>query len=187
MNLSTNEIMFNCHIDILTGDLRNETFIEVCDYIDKYYIFDGDEEKAKENYSSDNWEAVYLWSEKFGDMEDLPLLGHHMRNPFDFIFFFYMHHRILGLLFYPLIFLDVVISGGKAYKINQKTFKLQRDTSGKIKAYFKMKVLNMFIAKKIVDYFIYNSSYYLSWLNIFQIYHKNPNNLVRRSFELNNH
>jgi len=175
--------MFNCQVDLLNHVQGEKVTSSIPEYIDKYFKFNGDEGLANENYSSDNMESVYLWCFRFKKewIENLPLKGHHSKNPFDYIFFYYIKHPIIGLIYYPLIFIDVVLAGMKPYKVNQRTHKLERDTSGKLKSFFKMRVLNMFVAKRIVDFFIYHSSYYKSWFNIFCIYHPSTHR-VHRAF-----
>lgn len=173
-NLSTNEIMFDCQVDIANGYIDIKTAGKVLDYIDKYRRYNGDEEKAQENYSSDNWESVFQWAKLFQDkafMDLLPVSGHHSKNPFDRVYFFKMKYPLLGLIVTPIVYLDVLFAATKPYKLNQGTKKWERDTSGKLKAFFKMKASKMKILKKITDFFIGLSDYYKSWDNVFQIYH----------------
>ena len=84
-----------------------------------------------------------------------------------------------GFLLYPIVVADVLFSGAKPYKLNQKTKKWERDTSGKIKAYFKMRSHNMFIVKLMVTWINSKSGYYKTWGNIFTIYHGKEHELVR--------
>jgi len=172
-NLTTNEIMFDCQVDIANKDFNTETAVKVAKFVNKYFKYNGDEKLAQENYSSDNWEAVYEWYYKYAreEMKELPLFGHHSKNPFDFIFFLWLKHPYIGFVFFPLVYLDIFIAAVKPYKMNQGTKKWERDTSGKLKAFFKMKALKMKLLKKITTYLIEKSSYYKSWENIFTIYH----------------
>lgn len=166
--------MFDCHVDILKGYVLTSTYLSVKHYIREYERTNGDETLTACNFSSDNWESVYqfivtYYPNTLFKLIPLPKTS----NPFDKAYFMYCKG---SKWLYPIIWLDVVFAGIKPYKLNTKSLlqgKLvaERDTSGKLKAYFKMKIHEMKWAKKIIDFYIYGSDYYKSWLNIFKIYH----------------
>ncbi len=179
VNMSTdNSIMFKCQIDMLNEEMSNETFNDVTHFLIQYMSYGDDEEKSGINTSSDNIETVLQWLDMF--VPDLlmaiqPLGKHASRNPFDFIYFAYVKYGLCFFL-YPIVVLDVFWAGVKPGKLNtgallEGRLVWERDTSGKLKSYFKMFSHDMWLTKIIVTWFISKSKYYKSWGNIFSIYH----------------
>lgn len=140
MNLSKNEILFDCESDILNQN--PDSICHVHGFLEAYRNAEGNEEIAQENFSHDNFTGVYCWCVSFMPnwISHLPLLGRFSIHPVRFMFYFFIKYPILGSIFLPIIYIDMMISGLQKTKINSRGL-AEIPTSSKILDYFRIRAI----------------------------------------------
>jgi hypothetical protein len=137
-NLSTNEILFDCQVDLLTSVPTHSA--RVHDFVSKYFRYRGNEGRAHENFSHDNWTGVYLWAYNFDKklLKTLPIRGYHSLHPVRALFFSWFHYpKTVGKMLQPL-YLDAMLTCKQGTTLNgHGNFEIP--TSGKLLYYFKFK------------------------------------------------
>jgi len=175
INLSTNEIMFDCQEDLLENfDFNSHPIYR---FIDDYHKYNGNEERAWQNFSHDNWNLVYCWICTFQPnlIHRLPLWGRHSLHPIRFMSFFIVKYPILGLVFLPFFLADLVFENLRFKKKNRHGI-TEITTTGKLQTYFMLrsfKARNVLFADlmfKLQTFLIEKSGY--SWDQIFSIYYE---------------
>lgn len=138
VNYSTNEILFDCQKDLLEN-IPSSTD-RVNEFVRKYFRYRGNEGRAHENFSHDNWTGVYLWAYNFDKklLKTLPIRGYHSLQPVRALFFSWFHYpkaitRMLG----P-VYIDAMITCKQKTRINNHGH-VEVPTSGKLLYYFKFK------------------------------------------------
>lgn len=143
MNYSTNEILFDCEEDILKQDAGHLCNVHL--FLDLYRESNGDEAVVKQNFSHDNFTGVYCWCASIMShwVSHLPLFGRFSIHPVRFMFYFFIKYPLLGSIFLPIIYVDMLVSGLQKTRINSRGL-VEIPTSSKILDYFKI----MAIVKK---------------------------------------
>jgi len=166
MNLSTNEILFDCVADILNNSPDHAQ--NVYDFVHDFHITGGKE--IRNNFSKDNWIGIACWNEKFDRGVDVPIWGHHMWNPFDAAFFLYVR---IGWVAFPLRVLIFLAAMHPAYRIYKKKTDTEKATSGKLLEYYKCKAFKWNFILKCMTYIIKKrKGFPRMWDEIFDTYFK---------------
>ena len=134
MNLSTNEILFDCQRDLLLN--APISTIQVRKFVKDYHTYNGNEGDAQQNFSHDNFTGVFCWFAVFDrqNIKYLPALGHHALHPLRWIFFQRMKREWFVPLL-PLLYLDIALECNKAtYVTNHGNVEVP--TSTKLLHYF---------------------------------------------------
>lgn len=167
MNLSNNDIMWDCIVDIFNGELLHETYLKVLDFIRSYYQHGGKE--VEYNFSHDNWTAICCWFHRcYGDTSAVPLYGHHTLHPLRLVRFLWMKHPLL----YPLRLITILDMVARHGIIRRKTSTGEYHTSGLLLDFYVCYSYKAGIQRWILDKLM--KTMYNSWDEVFAIYHNHP-------------
>lgn len=169
--MTTNEILFDCEVEILRDTPTHDLWLKIVAYIQDYRLHDGKE--VNNNFSHDNWKGVCCWLERYD--KDLicmvPLFGRHSLRPDNFFLFLYIKHRKIGSLFIWIYLLFQVFDAIRMRKDAQGI----PHTSGLLLNYFVLQTFGFKLTFKLVNWRV-ESSFPYGWTGVFTRYYTQDDN-----------
>ena len=165
-----NGVLFCAEYEILRGVSSYHMFKYAQDFLEDYWLFDGDETQSKYNFSHDNITGILCWAVAFEQIEilkEIPVFGKHGLHPGRFAFLIRVRYpwSPIGIALSPLAGLTSIYS---CWSKRQKGPYLATD--GKILAFFKNRTGYFPITNWICNLIVKRHG---GWRTIFGIYHKN--------------